>query len=86
MACLTTTKIKNIMKSVNLTVLFVLIISLYSCTSKVTTQKISIPEYQSKMKAGWLGQMAGVGWGLQQSLYLMAGLFPKKRFLSGKKI
>ena len=24
---------------------------------------LSIEEYQSKMKAGWIGQMAGVGWG-----------------------
>jgi hypothetical protein len=24
---------------------------------------LSVEEYQSKMKAGWLGQMAGVGWG-----------------------
>ncbi len=78
MACLTTTKIKTIMKSVNLTVLFVLIISLYSCTSKVTTQKISIPEYQSKMKAGWLGQMAGVGWGAPTEFIFNGRIIPQE--------
>ena len=26
---------------------------------------LSVEEYRSKMKAGWLGQMAGVGWGAE---------------------
>ena len=36
---------------------------LNSCSSKNEFRKISVEEYRSKMKAGWLGQMAGVGWG-----------------------
>ncbi|MBP8912873.1 MAG: hypothetical protein KBI32_15340, partial [Phycisphaerae bacterium] len=26
-------------------------------------RQISVEEYVDKMKAGWIGQMAGVGWG-----------------------
>ena len=26
-------------------------------------RRLSIQEYRDKMKAGWIGQMAGVGWG-----------------------
>jgi len=26
-------------------------------------RRISVAEYVDKMKAGWIGQMAGVGWG-----------------------
>jgi len=36
---------------------------LIGCSSRHEYRRISIGEYQSKMKAGWLGQMAGVGWG-----------------------
>jgi hypothetical protein len=28
-----------------------------------TTRRISVDEYRDKMKAGWIGQMVGVGWG-----------------------
>ena len=41
----------------------ILVICLGSCSTKNDFRKISVDEYQSKMKAGWLGQMAGVGWG-----------------------
>jgi len=35
----------------------------YGCNEKERT--ISVEEYRSKMKAGWLGQMAGVDWGAE---------------------
>ena len=35
-----------------------------SVSNKVSEyRKISVDEYISKAKAGWIGQMAGVGWG-----------------------
>ncbi|MFC1619458.1 ADP-ribosylglycohydrolase family protein [Candidatus Neomarinimicrobiota bacterium] len=33
------------------------------CETGVNYRTISVEEYRSKMTAGWLGQMAGVGWG-----------------------
>lgn len=34
-----------------------------TCNSDVKYRQITINEYLDKMKAGWIGQMAGVGWG-----------------------
>ena len=51
------------MKSIHVTAVFLFMISLCGCSSTTEIQRISIPEYKSKMKAAWLGQMAGVGWG-----------------------
>lgn len=39
-----------------------LLFVLFSCAQK-RERVISVAEYVSKMQAGWLGQMAGVGWG-----------------------
>ncbi|MBD3377872.1 ADP-ribosylglycohydrolase family protein [candidate division KSB1 bacterium] len=36
---------------------------LSSCQQGTSVRKISINEYKDKMIAGWIGQMAGVGWG-----------------------
>jgi len=48
---------------INSLALSVFLICLISCSQKSDFRRISVEEYQSKMKAGWLGQMAGVGWG-----------------------
>ena len=34
----------------------------YSC-SKTSYREISVDDYMDKVKAGWIGQMSGVGWG-----------------------
>ena len=36
---------------------------LMGCNSGDGFRRLTVEEYRSKMKAGWLGQMAGVGWG-----------------------
>jgi ADP-ribosylglycohydrolase len=35
----------------------------FGCTSEKDVRRISADDYLDKMKAGWIGQMAGVGWG-----------------------
>lgn len=47
----------------NSVALLLILIVLSSCSSKDDFRRISVEAYRSKMKAGWLGQMAGVGWG-----------------------
>ena len=42
---------------------FLIALSLFSCKNE-KGKKITVSEYQDKMKAAWVGQMAGVGWGL----------------------
>ncbi|MEA4917955.1 ADP-ribosylglycohydrolase family protein [Proteiniphilum sp.] len=41
------------------------LISLGGCNPKTTSEyrKITVTEYRDKLKAGWLGQIAGVSWG-----------------------
>lgn len=48
---------KKIVLIFNITLLII------SCTSRNNFYRISEDEYVSKMKAAWIGQMAGVGWG-----------------------
>jgi len=43
--------------------IIVLMLCLWSCGPEGNYRTISVDEYKSKMQAGWLGQMAGVGWG-----------------------
>ncbi len=40
-----------------------LVVLFITCDSGVKFRQISVSEYLEKMKAGWIGQMAGVGWG-----------------------
>jgi len=52
-------------------------ICLSGCSSKSDFRKIPVEEYRSKMKAGWLGQMAGVGWGAPTEFNFNAMIIPK---------
>jgi len=55
---------KTILKKIKVIAIVLFASSLtYGCHGKERT--ISAEEYRSKMKAGWLGQMAGVGWGAE---------------------
>jgi len=52
---------------------------LIGCSSKNEFRRISLKEYQSKMKAGWLGQMAGVGWGAPTEFRYNAIIIPEEK-------
>jgi hypothetical protein len=56
-----------------------LIICLYSCNSGGDFRRITVEEYRSKMKAGWLGQMAGVGWGAPTEFRFTARVIPEEQ-------
>jgi len=58
-------------------IVLILVISLSSCSSKTDFRKISVEEYRGKMKAGWLGQMAGVGWGAPTEFRYNARIIPE---------
>jgi len=49
-----------------------------SCGTEDDFRRISVEEYQSKMKAGWLGQMAGVGWGAPTEFKYNAMIIPEE--------
>ena len=42
----------------------------------VTERRISVSEYRNKMMAGWIGQMAGVGWGGPTEFRFLARTIP----------
>ncbi len=48
----------------NFIVIFFLSILIISCDDDKTTLSIFVNDYRDKMKGAWVGQMAGVGWGL----------------------
>lgn len=64
------------MKPYNLIAALTLVIYLAGCNSITISQKISIPDYESKMKAAWLGQMAGVGWGASTEFHFNGEMIP----------
>jgi hypothetical protein len=47
-----------------LLICLIVIISMASCDLKKKYQRISLEDFRDKMKGAWVGQMAGVGWGL----------------------
>jgi len=53
------------------------IICLFGCDLGKNVRVITIKDYQSKMKAGWLGQMAGVGWGAPTEFKFCAKIIPE---------
>jgi hypothetical protein len=57
-------------------VMFVLIL-LASC-SQVEYRKLPAETYLSKMKAGWIGQMAGVGWGAPTEFKWKGQIIPEE--------
>ena len=46
------------------TLMSCLLVALCAGSASAGERRISVEEYRDKMKAGWLGQMIGVGWGL----------------------
>jgi len=52
-------------------------ICLLGCGTQQEVRRISVAEYRSRMKAGWLGQMAGVGWGAPTEFRYNARIIPE---------
>ena len=65
--------------------LLISVICLISCNSKNDFRRISVEEYQSKMKAGWLGQMAGVGWGAPTEFKFNGIIIPEEKVPEWKR-
>lgn len=59
---------------------FLVLIFSFSCSTKQEYRKISLEKYRSKMKAGWLGQMAGVGWGAPTEFKFNGVIIPKEQY------
>jgi hypothetical protein len=56
--------------------LFCVIFYVSACTDNAEYRKISVDEYVNKMKAAWIGQMIGVGWGAPTEFRFIAETIP----------
>ncbi len=65
---------KKIVSSIMI-LMWVLCIS--SCNTRIDFRSLPVEAYRSKMKAGWLGQMAGVGWGAPTEFKFNARIIPE---------
>ena len=46
------------------TAVFLMVVAVVAvCAGAGEFRRLPVAEYRDKMKAGWIGQMAGVGWG-----------------------
>jgi hypothetical protein len=66
--------LKRILNTVGVVLI---LLHLSGCGSKSEFRKISLEEYRSKMQAGWLGQMAGVGWGAPSEFRFNGMIIPE---------
>jgi ADP-ribosylglycohydrolase len=55
-----------------------LLASFLSCSADKNARRLPMEKYRSKMKAGWLGQMAGVGWGAPTEFRYNAMIIPEE--------
>jgi len=67
-------------KRVILPLLVMLGLTLNNCGPEENYRTISVKEYKSKMQAGWLGQMAGVGWGAPTEFKFNGEMIPEDKF------
>jgi len=51
---------------------------LVSCARKNEYRRISVNDYVDKMKGGWIGQMAGVGWGAPTEFLFNSTIIPEE--------
>ena len=51
---------------------------------KAPVRKITVDDYADKMKAGWIGQMAGVGWGGPTEFHFKGEIIPEDKMPSWK--
>ncbi|HNY27520.1 MAG TPA: ADP-ribosylglycohydrolase family protein [Candidatus Sumerlaeota bacterium] len=55
-------------------------ISSHAAEQKAAELRIPVKEYVDKMKAGWIGQMAGVGWGAPTEFKTQGAIIPADQF------
>jgi hypothetical protein len=72
---------KNCILSITIAVLLAvpIILQAQDMETEISERRITIKEYSSKMKAGWIGQMAGVGWGAPTEFQWQSKIIPEDK-------
>jgi len=69
------------MKKLALLLLLVMVaMTINNCGPEENYRTLPVEEYKSKMQAGWLGQMAGVGWGAPTEFKFNGEMIPEDKF------
>ena len=55
------------------------ILYIAACSDISEYRKITVDEYVNKMKAAWIGQMIGVGWGAPTEFQFIAKTIPEEK-------
>lgn len=61
------------------TLMSCLLVAICVGSASAGERRISVEEYRDKMKAGWLGQMIGVGWGLPTEFHYRWEIIPEDK-------
>lgn len=68
----------GVLKTIKLVILMCICL-LFSCTKKLEYRRISVDEYVNRMKAAWIGQMIGVGWGAPTEFIFVGKTIPDEK-------
>jgi hypothetical protein len=77
---------KDLLTALSIVTISLALTSLTGCrtegltgTGKAPVRRIAVEDYTDKMKAGWIGQMAGVGWGGPTEFRYRGEIIPEDR-------
>ncbi len=65
------------MPKLTVTALLILLIALPAIAADAEYRRLPVAEYEEKMQAGWIGQMAGVGWGAPTEFKWTSAIIPE---------
>ncbi len=67
------------MRRLTVTALLILLLALPASAADTEYRRLPVAEYEAKMKAGWIGQMVGVGWGGPTEFTSTSAIIPEDK-------
>lgn len=67
------------MRKLTVTVLLIPLFALPAIAADTEYRRLPVAEYEAKMKAGWIGQMVGVGWGAPTEFTSTSEIIPEDK-------
>ncbi len=64
------------MPKLTVTVILISLFTVPAIAADTEYRQLPVAEYVDKMKAGWIGQMAGVGWGVPTEFKWTSAIIP----------
>jgi len=67
------------MRKLTVTILLIAVFTLPVVAADTEYRRLPVAEYEEKMQAGWIGQMAGVGWGAPTEFQWTGSIIPEDK-------